>query len=59
MRQLTILGLINTDEFGNKSYSDEGLEFATQILNTINDKKESYSLGYSINVEAIPAESET
>lgn len=50
-------GLIDTDEFQNKSYSEDGLKFATLILNTINNVKESYNLGYSINVEAIPAES--
>lgn len=48
--------LIDTDEFGNKSYSKEGLEFATEILNLINTQKDSYNFNYSINVEAIPAE---
>jgi ribonucleoside-triphosphate reductase len=50
-------GLIDTDEFGNKLYSDEGLKFATLILNTINELKETYDFDYSINVEAVPAES--
>ncbi len=49
-------GLIDTDEFGNKSYSQEGLDFATRILNAINEQKDSYDFDYSINVEAIPAE---
>jgi ribonucleoside-triphosphate reductase len=49
-------GLINTDEFGNKSYSEEGLEFATEILNLINKLKDSYDFNYSLNVEAVPAE---
>ncbi len=49
-------GFIDTDEFGNKSYSKEGLEFATEILNAINSQKDSYTFDYSINVEAIPAE---
>lgn len=49
-------GLINTDEFGNKSYSKEGLDFATEILNAINSQKDSYTFNYSVNVEAIPAE---
>lgn len=49
-------GFINTDEFGNKSYSKEGLDFATEILNAINSQKDSYTFDYSINVEAIPAE---
>lgn len=49
-------GLIDTDEFGNKSYSEEGLEFASQILDQINTQKDSYNFDYSINVECIPAE---
>lgn len=49
-------GLIDTDEFGNKSYSDEGLEFASVILDKINQIKDSYDFDYSINVECIPAE---
>lgn len=53
---LNDFGLINTDEFGNKSYSEEGLEFAKQIMNTINAIKDAYEDEYSINVEAIPAE---
>lgn len=48
--------LIDTDEFGNKSYSDAGLEFSSEILDCINKIKDSYSFDYSINVEAIPAE---
>ena len=53
---LNDFGLINTDEFGNKSYSEEGLEFAKRIMNTINAIKDAYEDEYSINVEAIPAE---
>lgn len=48
--------LIHTDEVGNKSYSQDGLNFATKILNTINEIKDSYNFDYSINVEAVPAE---
>ncbi len=50
------MGMINTDEFGNKFYSEEGLNFAKRILNTINEIKDNYDLDYSINVEAVPAE---
>lgn len=53
---LNDFGLINTDEFGNKSYSEEGLVFAKRIMNTINTIKDAYEDEYSINVEAIPAE---
>lgn len=49
-------GLIATDEFGNKSYTEEGLAFAKEILNTVNAIKDSYNFDYSLNVEAIPAE---
>lgn len=47
-------GYIKTDEFGNKSYSEDGLRFSTKIMNTINDVKDSYDFDYSINVECIP-----
>ena len=53
---MEIYGYINTDEFGNKSYSDEGVEFATQILDTINEVKDSFECDFSFNVEMIPAE---
>ena len=49
-------GLIETDIFGNKNYSDEGVKFAIKILDTINEVKDSYNFDYSINVEAIPGE---
>ena len=50
------MGLIGTDEFGNKYYTEEGLQFASRIYDTINDIKDSYKLDYSINVECVPAE---
>ena len=50
------MGLIQEDNFGSNSYTDEGLGFATKILRTINEIKDSYSFDYSINVEAVPAE---
>lgn len=50
------MGLIESDEFGNKFYTNEGLEFAKLILNTINTIKDSYNFDYSINIEAVPAE---
>jgi ribonucleoside-triphosphate reductase len=53
---LNDFGLINTDKFGNKSYSEEGLNFAKRILNTINEQKDGYNYQYSINLEIIPAE---
>lgn len=49
-------GLINTDEFGYKSYSDEGLEFAEQIIDTINEVKDNFECDFKFNLEMIPAE---
>lgn len=51
-------GLIKEDEFGNTYYTDEGLDFAKQILATINETKNEYTKdkNYSANVEEIPAE---
>ena len=53
---MDMFGLVNTDEFGNKSYSDEAVEFATQILSTINDVKDNFECDFSFNLEMIPAE---
>lgn len=48
---------MNIDEFGNYSYTEEGLQMASDILDSINKWKEEYDFDYSINVEAIPGES--
>ncbi len=53
---MDLFGLINTDEFGNKSYSDEAVEFATQILDTMNDVKDHFECDFTFNIEMIPAE---
>lgn len=53
---MDLFGLINTDEFGNKSYSDEAVEFATQILDVINDVKDNFDCDFTFNLEMIPAE---
>ena len=53
---MDMFGLINTDEFNNKSYSDEAVEFATSILNTINDVKDNFDCDFTFNLEMIPAE---
>lgn len=53
---MDLFGLINTDEFGNKSYSDEAAEFATQILDVINDVKDNFECDFTFNLEMIPAE---
>lgn len=51
---MDLFGLIDTDELGNKSYSDEAVEFATEILDTINDVKDNFECDFSFNVEMIP-----
>lgn len=53
---MDMFGLIKTDELGYKSYSDEAVEFATQILDTINEVKDNFECDFSFNVEMIPAE---
>ena len=49
-------GLINTDELGYKSYSDEALEFAQEIFAVINDVKDNFTDEFTFNIESIPAE---
>lgn len=53
-------GMTKKDILGNTSYTEEGLEFAKDILKTINDTKEEFkkqvNADYMINVEQIPGE---
>ena len=57
-------GLIHEDEFGYKSYSDEAVNFATRILDNLNEIKDTFFERYNIakedifkfNHEEIPAE---
>lgn len=53
---MDLFGLIDTDEFGNKSYSDEAVEFTTKILDTMNEVKDTFDCDFSFNIEMIPAE---
>lgn len=53
---MDLFGLIKEDEIGNKYYSDEAVEFATTILDTINEVKDSFECDFSFNLEMIPAE---
>lgn len=53
---MDLFGLINTDEFGCKSYSEEAVEFAGQILDTMNEVKDGFACDFSFNIEMIPAE---
>lgn len=57
---MDLFGLIDTDEFGNKSYSDKAVDFATSILEVINEVKDNFvkehECDFKYNVEMIPAE---
>lgn len=53
---MDMFGLIDTDELNNKSYSDEAVEFATEILDVINDTKDNFECDFTFNLEMIPAE---
>ena len=49
-------GYIETDEFGNKSYTDKGIKFADKIFKVLNDVKDNFTDEYSFNIESVPAE---
>lgn len=49
-------GFIATDEFGNKSYTDKGIEFADKIFKVLNEVKDNFTSEYSFNIESVPAE---
>ena len=49
-------GYIHTDEFGNKFYTDEGMEFAEKIFNILSETKDSFTTDDSFNIESVPAE---
>ncbi len=49
-------GYINTDEFGNKFYTDKGMEFAGKIFDVLNETKDGFTSEYSFNIESVPAE---
>ena len=53
---MDLFGLIDTDEFGNKSYSDEAIEFGNQIFDILNDVKDNFECDFSFNIESIPGE---
>lgn len=49
-------GHIETDEFGNKFYTDKGIEFAGKIFDVLNEIKDNFTSEYSFNIESVPAE---
>lgn len=52
--------MVLTDEFGNHYYTDDAIQFAKQLFDTIIETKEdfikTYNFDYKINIEQIPAE---
>ena len=53
---MDMFGLINEDEVGCKSYSDEAVEFASEILDVMNEVKDNFECDFTFNIEMIPAE---
>lgn len=53
---MDLFGLIETDDVGCKSYSDEAVKFATEILDAMNEVKDSFECDFTFNIEMIPAE---
>lgn len=51
------MGMIETDKFGNVSYTDEGIEFASKIMDTVNELQDNAGFDYNVSLEIIPAES--
>lgn len=49
-------GYTETDEFGNVSYTENGIEFASKIFNILNDVKDNFTNDFSFNIESVPAE---
>ena len=49
-------GYIDTDEFGNKFYSEKGIDFADRIFAVLNETKDNFTDEYSFNIESVPAE---
>lgn len=49
-------GYIETDEFGNKFYTERGMEFAGKIFDVLNETKDGFTDEYSFNIESVPAE---
>ena len=49
-------GYTQRDDFGNISYTPEGIEFASKIFETLNTVKDGFTNDYSFNIESVPAE---
>lgn len=49
-------GYVHTDEFGCKSYTDAGIDFADRIFKVLNTVKDEFTSDFSFNIESVPAE---
>lgn len=49
-------GYTKIDEFGNVSYTEKGIEFASKIFDVLNDVKDNFTNDFSFNIESVPAE---
>lgn len=47
---------ITEDAFGNKYYTEDGIDFADKIFGVLNDVKDNFTDEYSFNIESVPAE---
>ena len=53
---IEFFGFTAKDEFGNISYTDDGIAFAKQIFEVLNRVKDGFTKDYSFNIESVPAE---
>lgn len=51
------MGLLTTDAAGKVTYSKEGLAFAEEIMDTINQLQAEAPFDYGVSLEVVPAES--
>lgn len=49
-------GLTKTDQFGYVEYTDEGIKFASDVFDVLNQVKDEFTQEYSLNIESVPAE---
>lgn len=53
---IEFFGLTKIDQFGNISYTNDGIKFASKIFDVINDVKDNFTDEYTFNCESVPAE---
>lgn len=51
------MGMLRKDELGNIYYTDDGVEFASLIMDTVNEMQDNAGFDYNVSLEIIPAES--